>query len=164
MKYIYLLLAIFVLSACNAKYIKGSEGMEDKDLAILWLHQDILVKTMLDDYNGQKIPAFLNSVIKDIPGKKRLKVTLQSLYEDKETRENYRVSFSFNEEFKAGYSYNFMLTSVNYMNLSKETELCLLEELHNSKGSQINPTGEFRSPSSNAKTVSCSEAIFTEYK
>ncbi len=163
MKYLYLLVAIVALSGCNETFIKGAEGMADKDLAILWLHQDILVKTQLDDYNGQKIPAFLNSVIKDIPGIKRFKVTLQSLYEDKETKEKFRISFLFIEQLKAGFSYNFKLTSGNYMNLTRNTELCLLEESHNAKGSEINPTGEFRLPSANAKTVSCSTAIFTKY-
>ena len=135
----------------------GAEGIDDSDLAILWLSRDSLKSVTISHYNGARVPMFSGPVLKDKPGRKEIYFLILPVrkYKLSKTGEPFVPYFRVNLDMKAGYSYTIKLINANYYGTQSNAKLCIYEELHDAKGAKVNILGEYRSESSEAKEVLC---------
>jgi len=113
---------------------------------------------VVESYNGEPINTFGKAVIKDLPGNRNIHFRSRGIF--KKDGVSYIIDYKFNVSFRAGYSYNYKSKKLHYDTVSEDHEMCLIEDNHFADGSSVNVTGEYRTPSKEAKEVSCTKAIF----
>lgn len=157
MKHFIIFLFLVLLIGCTTTGMKGTEGLGDDKLSVIWLHQDIITPFRVKSLNGEGVRQAFLAKIKDVPGKKIMVIELWHTYVENGTSAKSKFQFDLEFNSKPGYSYNFKLKNGDYSVVSKDVEVCVLEEQHDAIGSSVNYTGEFRVPSKNAAEIFCAK-------